>query len=225
MDALLFDMDGTLSETEAFWHRADERIVAEYGTKSPDARSIQQVGASMDSGARFLQEHHGVAMSIQAIQQLVITYVLEQISEGFEWRPGARELLEEARSMRIPRALVTTSPQVLAQAVVSSLPAGTFDLIISDEDVTHTKPHPEPYLLAAQRLGANPRRCVAFEDSVTGSLSALQAGCFVVAVPTHAVIEESDRLKVLPSLADLSITDLRELLNSRRETQGTTETA
>lgn len=210
-EALLFDMDGTLSDTEVFWHLAEERIVREYGNVPMGDRSEELLGAAMEDGAAFLQQHHGVTLEAAEIQELTIKYVMEQIDAGFQWQPGALELLSEAQQNGIPRALVTASPRVVAEAVTAALPSGLLDLIVADEDVLHSKPAPDPYVSAAQALGVSPERCVAFEDSPTGSASALSAGCFVVAVPSDAIIEATDRLVVLPSLADVTLADLAQL--------------
>lgn len=210
-EALLFDMDGTLSDTEVFWQRAEEHLVHEYGTLPLVKRDEKLLGVAMDDSATFLQQRHGVQLEVATIQQLTIEYVMEQIEAGFEWRPGALELLAEARQQGIPCALVTASPRIAAEAIVEMLPSGTFDLIVADEDAIRSKPAPDPYLSAARALGVSPERCVAFEDSPTGSASALSAGCFVVAVPADAVIEASDRLVVLPSLSGVTLHDITRL--------------
>ncbi|MFD2840046.1 HAD family hydrolase [Populibacterium corticicola] len=216
-EALLFDMDGTLSDTEVFWQRAEERLVREYGTLPLVKRDEQLLGVAMNDSATFLQRHHGVQLEVAAIQQLIIEYVMEQIEAGFEWRPGALELLAEARQYGIPRALVTASPRIAAEAIVSMLPSGTFDLIIADEDAARSKPAPDPYVTAAGALGVDSARCVAFEDSPTGVSSALSAGCFVVAIPADAEIRDDERLVVLPSLSGVTLHDISRLNGSHQE--------
>lgn len=212
VDAVLFDMDGTLSDTEALWQEAEKQIVVEYGTRPPGEWTAQQIGASLDASAAYLQEHYGVRLDATEIQRLTIEHVLALLEEGFEWRPGARELLAEAKAMGIPSALVTTSPRSVAEAVARPLPAGSFDVIVAAEDVAQTKPDPAPYLAAARQLGARPEYCIAFEDSVNGTLSAQRAGCLVVVVPTHVEVEEAERRLILESLAGVSLSDLARYL-------------
>jgi HAD superfamily hydrolase (TIGR01509 family) len=109
--------------------------------------------------------------------------VVARVRQLVPWRPGARELLAELGARGIPCALVTMSWTRFAVAVVEALPAGSFAAVVAGDDVTHGKPHPEPYLTGAARLGVDPSRCVAIEDSPTGVRSASAAGCVVVAVP------------------------------------------
>ena len=205
IEGVLFDMDGTLSDTEAFWQQAEELIAIRYGTGAVNGRAEQQVGASMEARAAFLQERYGVRLSIPEIQQLTVEHVLSRITAGFAWRPGARELLAEAKRLDIPTALVTSSPRVIAQAIVEALPEGSFDVLVVDEDVTCNKPDPEPYLAAANRLGVDPLRCIAIEDSLNGTLSAQQAGCLVIAVPTHVPIDEACLTCVRPMPPTLTL--------------------
>jgi HAD superfamily hydrolase (TIGR01509 family) len=205
IQGVLFDMDGTLSDTEAFWQEAEELITTRYGTGAVKGSGGQQVGAPMEARAAFLRERYGVRLSIPEIQRLTVEHVLSRIREGFAWRPGACELLAEAKRLDIPTALVTSSPRVVAQAVVEALPEGSFDVLVVDEDVTCNKPDPEPYLAAAKRLGVDPLRCIAIEDSLNGTLSAQRAGCLVIAVPNHVSIDEAARRIVLPTLTGISL--------------------
>ena len=108
------------------------------------------------------------------------------------WRPGARELLADVRANQIPTALVTMSWRRFAMEVVDALPAGAFDVSVVGDDVERGKPHPDPYLLAAERLGVDITRCLAIEDSPTGVASALAAGATVLAVPHHVDVPARD---------------------------------
>lgn len=208
IEGVLFDMDGTLSDTEPFWFEAEQLIVTRYGTGPVTDRAAHRVGASMDADAAFLQEHYGVSLSTSEIRRLTVDHVLSRLAEGVNWRPGARELLAEARALGIPTALVTTSPRAIAGAVIRALPAGSFGVIITEEDVTNPKPDPEPYLSAAYRLNVDPRRCIAIEDSLNGTLSAQRAGCFVVAVSSDAAIDDAARRVSVPSLSGISLQQL-----------------
>lgn len=150
--AVLFDMDGTLSDTEHVWQEAEAHVAETHGTGRVGT-DPSLVGGSMAGTARFLQERCGVALSVDEIAAAATAAVLASIRSGFAWRPGAVELLAEARAAGLPTALVTTSPRVVVEAVVAQLPSGAFDLRVATEDVAATKPDPAPYLPAADRLG------------------------------------------------------------------------
>ncbi|MFM9038128.1 MAG: HAD family hydrolase, partial [Actinomycetota bacterium] len=134
--------------------------------------------------------------------------VVARLREAVPWRPGARELLAAVVSAGIPTALVTMSWRRFADEVVHCLPAGSFTATVVGDEVNEGKPHPEPYLLAARKLGVDPRECVAIEDSPTGVRSALAAGCRVIAVP-HVVdvptsLDVEGRLTLVRTLSDVS---------------------
>jgi HAD superfamily hydrolase (TIGR01509 family) len=208
IDAILFDMDGTLIDTEVHWHDAERWIAATHGTGWDATHSEDTVGASMDEGSRFLRDHCGVRLAHAEIQRLVSDYVSAQIRTGLSWKPGARVLLAEVRTEGLACALVTTSHRDVADALIKRLPAGAFDTVVTGDQVVHTKPDPEPYALASQRLGIPPARCLAIEDSLIGALSAQAAGCRVVVVPDRAPVQPADGRTVVETLEGLRLRDL-----------------
>jgi HAD superfamily hydrolase (TIGR01509 family) len=125
-------------------------------------------------------------------------------------RPGARELLNEVAATGIPYALVTGSQRPFTEAVLAST-GFRFPVTVTGDDVARTKPDPEPYLLAAKLLDADPEQCVALEDSPNGVASATSAGCLVVAVPTLLPIPPAARRLVVPSLSGITLATLRAL--------------
>ena len=128
------------------------------------------------------------------------------------FRPGARELLLALRKAGVPCALVSASYRLMIDAVLTHLPPDPFDVIVAGDEVTHGKPHPEPYLTAAAKLGVDPAQCVVIEDSNTGTESGTAAGAYVVAVPQWVTIPEAPRRLVVDSLEPLSPEALRDLL-------------
>jgi HAD superfamily hydrolase (TIGR01509 family) len=208
IDAVLFDMDGTLVDTEVHWHDAERWIAATHGTGWDATHSEGTVGASMDEGSRFLRDRCGVRLAQAEIQRLVSDYVSAQIRTGLIWKPGARELLAEVRTEGLASALVTTSHRDVADALIKRLPAGAFDTVVTGDQVVHTKPDPEPYALASQRLGIPAARCLAIEDSLIGALSAQGAGCHVVVVPDRAPVQPADGWTVVETLERLRLLDL-----------------
>jgi HAD superfamily hydrolase (TIGR01509 family) len=128
--------------------------------------------------------------------------------------PGAYELLDALRAERVPVALVTSSLGEIADAVLKSVGRDRFDAVVTADDVTRTKPDPEPYLTAAKLLGVEPVRCVVLEDSPNGVAAATAAGCAVVAVPSLLPIERAPGRRVVSSLTEIRVADLRTLVAS-----------
>ncbi|MEN9793430.1 MAG: hypothetical protein RL330_1508 [Actinomycetota bacterium] len=210
--AVLWDMDGTIVDTEPYWIAAEYDIVESHGGTWSDDHARALVGSDLLDSGRYMRLHGGVDREPHEIVEMLLDRVVEGIRREVPWRPGARELLADLRAVPVPTALVTMSWRRFAREVVDALPAGSFDAVVVGDDVEQGKPHPEPYLLAARRLGVDPAECLAIEDSPTGVASALAAGCTVVAVPhvvdVPASTDPDVRLRVLPTLAGLSSKDL-----------------
>lgn len=217
--AVLWDMDGTLVDTEPYWIRAEFDVVEMHGGTWSREHALALVGADLlDSGA-YIRDNGPVPLTPHEIVELLLDRVIASVRQTIPWRPGARELLEEVRTSTTPSALVTMSWRRFAEPVVQALPAGSFDAVVVGDDVERGKPHPDPYLLAAERLGVDPRDCVAIEDSPTGVASALAAGCTVLAVPNHVQVPApagaGDRFVMRESLVGLRHADLGGLLPRR----------
>jgi HAD superfamily hydrolase (TIGR01509 family) len=210
-EAVLWDMDGTLVDTEPFWIEEEYALVAEYGGSWSDEHAHTLVGNDLVTSARYIQLNGGVPLPPEEIIERLLAGVIERVRVHIPWRPGARELLSELNARGVPCAMVTMSYQSLAQAIVEALPAGTFQTVVAGDDVTHGKPHPEPYLTAAARLGVPPERCVAIEDSLTGVSSATAARVPVLAVEHLVPIPPAAGRTVITSLAGWTAADLAAL--------------
>ncbi len=185
--AVLWDMDGTLVDTEPYWIEREHELVAEFGNGSwTEAHAHAIVGKDLRDSAAYMREHGALTLDIDAIVNLLLDGVIERVHRAVPWRPGARELLADLLDHGIPCALVTMSWTRFTDAIVPMLPTGSFRTVVAGDDVVNGKPHPEPYLLAAARLDVDPHDCIALEDSFTGVRSADAAGCCTVAVP-HVV--------------------------------------
>ncbi|HAM27172.1 MAG TPA: hydrolase, partial [Microbacteriaceae bacterium] len=160
-------MDGTLVDTEPYWLSAEADLVESFGGTWTHEDGLTLVGAGLWHSAAVLQGR-GVGLSEDQIVQHLTDRVLDQIHVSVPWRPGARELLSAVRQAGIPTALVTMSIRRMAEHVVSTIPFDAFDHIVAGDDVTHSKPHPEPYLRGAELIGVDPAMCMAIEDSTTG---------------------------------------------------------
>jgi HAD superfamily hydrolase (TIGR01509 family) len=212
--AVLWDMDGTLVDTEPYWMQAQVELVHSFGAEWSHEDGLTLIGTGLWHGARVFQSR-GVALTEDEIIDRLTDRVLEQLVEnGIPWRPGAHELLSELREAGIRTALVTMSVGRMAHHVADRLGFAGFDVVVSGDDVTHAKPHPEPYLRAAELLGVAPGECVAIEDSEPGIASASAAGTVTIGVPFMVPIAESSDYTLWPSLAGRTVADLSELFSS-----------
>ena len=213
--ALLWDMDGTLVDTEPYWMLAETELIERWGGTWTHDDALAVVGMGLWDAAVVFQAH-GVGLSADEIVETMTDRVLEQVAVAVPWRPGARELLAESRERGIKTALVTMSVQRMAAAIVDAIGFHAFDVIVGGDDVEQPKPHPAPYLRAADLLGVDIEQCVAFEDSIPGVASAVASGAITVAMPLHTPIPATEAITVWPDLAGRSVADVLELFAARR---------
>ena len=211
--AVLWDMDGTLVDTEPYWIASERALVSRFGGQWPDHHAHHLIGFDLLDAGAYIAEHGPVPMSPADIVDDLLDGVTARVRDDIPWRPGARELLAELVSLQVPCALVTMSWRRVASAVVEALPAGSFATVVCGDDVQQGKPHPEPYLVAAERLGVPPQRCVAIEDSPTGARSAVAAGCRTLGVPNVASIPVDVGAHLIESLDGVQAHELMELTN------------
>ena len=204
--AVLWDMDGTLVDTEPYWLKAESDMVHAAGGVWTQEDGLQLVGSGLERSALILQSR-GVTLTVEEIIQTLTDRVRDQIADAVPWRAGAVELLAELKEAGIPTALVTMSRRYMALDVVAALPFDGFDVVIAGDDVENAKPHPEPYLAAAAMLDVDITACVALEDSEPGVASAVAAGATVFALPLHIPLPPSPAYTLrttVPTLADLT---------------------
>jgi HAD superfamily hydrolase (TIGR01509 family) len=217
LQAVLWDMDGLLVDTEPLWTRAEHDLAAHYGGTFTPAAKAAIVGTRLDAAVPLLLGHFGVEATPEEVRtagRLLLSRVVALfLAEPLPLQPGAGRLLADLAAAGVPCALVSSSFRVLVDAVLST-GAGPFAVTIAGDEVTLAKPHPEPYLTAAARLRADPARCVVLEDSPTGVASGTAAGCAVVAVPSVAgvAIGPAPRRTVVRSLEELSVEGLAHLV-------------
>lgn len=202
--AVLWDMDGTLVDTEPYWMRCEQELVAEFGGMWSDADARSIIGFDLLEAAAILRDRGGVDLELTDIVERLHAGVLAHVRRRMPWRPGARRLLAELHRQGVPCALVTMSWRLLVDAVLEALQPLTFDAVVTGDEVVSGKPDPEPYLRAAAALRVDPQQCLAIEDSPTGVASAGAAGCVVLAVRHLVDIEPAPGRYVVPTLRDVT---------------------
>ncbi|BCJ62897.1 haloacid dehalogenase [Micromonospora endophytica] len=211
--AVLFDMDGTLVDSERLWDVALAELAQTYGGTLSAAARRAIVGTAMADSMRILHDDLGQPhRDPEASADWVNTRILELFRTGLQWRPGALALLGAVRQARIPTALVTSSGRALVEIALDTLGRDSFDVVVCGDEVDSTKPHPEPYLTAARLLGVPIERCVAIEDSPTGVASAAAAGAAVLAVPAEVPLTPRAGVHQLESLLAVDLELLAGLL-------------
>ena len=205
--AVLFDMDGLLIDSEPLWLEAETAVMARLGGDGWTAGDqVQLLGGSLDRTVRYLLGKATRPVPPDVVGEWLMSDIAERVRRGgVPVQPGARELLAEVKAAGLPHALVTSSERRFMDAVLARTGL-RFDALVCAEDVSVTKPDPEPYLLAAKLLGADPARCFALEDSPNGVASAEAAGCQVIAVPSLVPIEPAPGRMVVRSLTELRAT-------------------
>ncbi|MCW2541161.1 MAG: Phosphorylated carbohydrates phosphatase [Frankiales bacterium] len=212
LKAVLWDMDGTLVDTEPYWIAAEYRLVEAWGGEWTQEDAHRLIGNPLLVSAEYIREHGGVDLPPPQIVDLLLADVIRDCRDAVPWRPGARELLAELSAARVPCALVTMSYAELARAVVEQLPTATFATLVTGDELEHGKPHPEAYLTAAARLGVAPADTVAIEDSLPGVASAEAAGCVVLSVPSHVPIPPAPTRTLRDTLVGVDLPWLAALL-------------
>lgn len=186
-DAVIFDLDGTLVDTERLMFEAGEASFARFGARLTHMLFGRILGTDGPTGQRILAEELS-GMDLEALTRDWDAEIHARFAQGIPPRPGAAELLQMLRNSGLPVAVATSSGAVGARRKLrESGLAGFFEVVVTADDVTRRKPAPDPYLLAARRLDVDPARCLAFEDSAPGARAAFDAGMCVVLVPDMTV--------------------------------------
>ncbi|MGI5272050.1 HAD family hydrolase [Nonomuraea sp. CA-218870] len=214
MEAVFFDMDGLLVDTERVWLEVETEVMGRLGTNWTPEHQAHLVGGSMERTVDYMLGVSESPVPAWTVREWMVTGMVARLAGGVRIMPGAAELLDALRDEGVPVALVTSSLLEIADAVLKHVGRERFDVVVTADDVVRTKPDPEPYLTAADLVKAEPVRCVVLEDSPNGVAAATAAGCAVVAVPSLLPVEPAPGRLVVPSLTEVTPARLRALLPS-----------
>ena len=205
--ALLFDMDGTLIDSEPVWHEEMRSFARAQRIEWTAQDAHWTTGRPMIEWADRMRER-GVSMDRASIIAAVAGAVAERVREDVPWLPGSLALLERVAAAGIPAALITNASRENAEALLDAAPAGALRFAVSADDVERSKPDPDPYLLAIRRLGADASASIAFEDSHSGARSVNAAGARLWFLTTQLTEAPEPAERTIGTLADIDPDEL-----------------
>ena len=213
--AVVWDLDGTVIDSEENWIIAEAEIVERFGGTWSHDDGLAVVGQGLSETALLMQER-GVKLSVDEITSAMTSRVLEKMDEKMPWRPGAPQLIRGLFKEGVPVAIATMAYAEMAHRVAQAISGVTFSAIVAGDQVTHSKPNPEIYLLAAERLGVSPTDCVAVEDSPVGVTAASRAGMFTIGVPLLLSLDDAPADLLWSTLAGRTPQDIYDAFSQHR---------
>ena len=210
-DAVFFDMDGLMVDSEPEWLLSEIEVTAPFGYRWQDEDQVACLGGPLSQVGQYMFDKCGQVQSPQYFTQTLIDTQVARMRGNTPTMPGAIELVRELQSQGVKTALVSASPRNIVDAVLDNLGHDLFPFSISSDDVTNTKPDPEAYVKEATMSGSDITNCLVFEDSLTGMNAAIASGAYLVGVPHLVSIAESSRVRVIKSLEQLSYAKIKEL--------------
>jgi HAD superfamily hydrolase (TIGR01509 family) len=210
-DAVFFDMDGLMVDSEPEWLQSEVDVTAPYGYTWLEEDQIACLGGPLSRVGQYMYDKCGQQKSPEFFTQSLIDTQAAKMRGNTPTMPGAVELVRELQSHGVKTALVSASPRNIVDAVLDNLGHDLFPFSISSDDVVNTKPHPDGYLKAASISESDISNCLIFEDSLTGMKAATSSGAYLIAVPHLVTIDESVRVRVIKSLAQLNHAKLQDL--------------
>ncbi|MEY4410886.1 MAG: hypothetical protein RLZ69_460 [Actinomycetota bacterium] len=216
--AVLWDLDGTLVESEGYWALAEQSLSKRYPGTWTHEDGLALTGLSLPVSCAIMREKMGIDdISVDEMIQELTDGVLFHMQDGMAWRPGALELATQLHQAGVRQAIVTMSIRRMALAVRDAAHEATgleiFELVVAGDEVTNGKPHPEAFQIAAERLGLTPEMCVAIEDSLNGLTSAEAAGTRALAIPCAVELPEIPGRTIWPTLVGVEPHHLNELFD------------
>jgi len=210
-EAVFFDMDGLMVDSEPEWLQSEKEVTAAFGYSWSEEDQVACLGGPLTKVGQYMFDKCEQQQSPQYFTQTLIDTQVARMRGKTPTMPGAIELVRELQLHGVKTALVSASPRNIVDAVLDNLGHDFFPFSISSDDVAVTKPDPECYLKAASKSRSDISNCLVFEDSITGITAAKASGAFLIAVPHLVSVAESERVRVIKSLEQLSYSKLCEL--------------
>jgi HAD superfamily hydrolase (TIGR01509 family) len=220
LQAVLFDMDGTLIDSEKVWDISLADTAAWLGGELSVTARERMVGSSMARSVAIMHDDLGIEADPEASAAFLTERTLELFGGPLPWKDGARELLDAVAGAGIPAALVTATHRQLTNLALRTIGVHRFAAVVCGDEVSRSKPDPEPYLRATQLLGVDPAHCLVIEDSILGVTAGERAGAAVLGVASEVPLPPAPTRALRPSLVGLTVADLRALVadHHRRRT-------
>jgi HAD superfamily hydrolase (TIGR01509 family) len=210
-DAVFFDMDGLMVDSEPEWLKSESEITAAYGYQWTSQDQVACLGGPLSRVGQYMHDKCNQAETPEFFTTKLVEVQSEKMRSHTPFMPGAFELVKDLQRNGVKTGLVSASPRIIVDAVLDNVGAELFPFSISSDDVERTKPHPDAYLKAARLTNSDIANCLVFEDSLTGVGAATSSGAWLVAVPHLVHVDESKRVRVIKSLEQLSFAKLQEL--------------
>lgn len=210
-DAVFFDMDGLMVDSEPEWFKSETEVTAKFGYKWSEEDQIACLGGPLTRVGKYMHDKCEGAETPEYFTQTLIDTQALKMRGNTPTMPGALELVRELQAQGIKTGLVSASPRNIVDAVLDNLGHDLFPFSISSDDVHNTKPSPDCYLKAATMTNSKIDNCLVFEDSLTGMSAATSSGAYLIAVPHLVEITESSKVRVITSLEQMSFSKLQKL--------------
>jgi len=204
-------MDGLLVDSEPEWLKSESEITAAYGYQWTSQDQVACLGGPLSRVGQYMHDKCNQAETPEFFTTKLVEVQSEKMRSHTPFMPGAFELVKDLQRNGVKTGLVSASPRIIVDAVLDNVGAELFPFSISSDDVERTKPHPDAYLKAARLTNSDIANCLVFEDSLTGVGAATSSGAWLVAVPHLVHVDESERVRVIKSLEQLSFAKLQEL--------------
>ena len=213
-DAVFFDMDGLMVDSEPEWFKSETEVTAKFGYDWSEEDQIACLGGPLTRVGKYMHDKCEGAETPEYFTQTLIDTQALKMRGNTPTMPGALELVRELQSQGVKTGLVSASPRNIVDAVLDNLGHDLFPFSISSDDVEKTKPNPDCYLKAAVMTDSDIQNCLIFEDSLTGMQAATSSGAYLIAVPHLVTINESAKVRVISSLEQMSFAKLQNLFSN-----------
>jgi len=210
-DAVFFDMDGLMVDSEPEWFQSEIEVTRPFGYIWTEEDQVACLGGPLSRVGTYMQDKCGGVKTPEYFTQELIQTQALKMRGNTPTMPGALDLVRELQANGIKTGLVSASPRIIVDAVLDNLGHNLFPFSISSNEVENTKPHPDCYLKAASITQSKIENCLVFEDSLTGMNAATSSGAYLIAVPHLVTIDESSKVRVIASLEQLNVDKLKHL--------------